>query len=172
MLFATDTLTVTKIGATSLVGDISFVGSGVGLPYGSCYGVNIGWVQTAVSNTWYLISDSDMTDGELNNVTHDGDGKLTVTIAGRYLVNYGVTASLASANSEVNTTLVVNGSPLNQGRQGYDKLLADSRSNMSGSAILNFAANDTVEVAIQQIAGSDQDITVFHLNITLVQIGG
>jgi hypothetical protein len=69
--------------------DMWFQGGG-GLPFGSCYGNDIAWTQAAAINTWYNVSDANMTDGILHNVTHDGSGKLTVTYEGMYLVGYAV----------------------------------------------------------------------------------
>lgn len=173
LTFATDTLTVTKIAATQFTGDVQFTGSGVGWPYGSCYGNEIAWTQAvATTATWYLVSDTDMTDGELNNVTHDGSGKLTVSIAGRYLVNYGVDVSVDAANTHVVSGIAVNGTAVNAGQQHFHNMANNVESTLSSTAILSLAANDTVEVAVKHEAGGNQALSVDHLNLSIVQVGG
>ena len=173
MTFSVDTLTVTKIGATSLVGDISFVGSGVGLPYGSCYGNEIAWSQaTAAQNTWYLVSDTDMADGQLNNVTHDGSGKLTVSVAGRYKIDYALSFEGSVANEHYQSGIAVNGTTQNDGINHVKNHPANDATSMGGTAILNLAANDTVEISMRTTDAGTPTLTVDHLNITLVQVGG
>lgn len=173
MTFATDTLTVTKIAAHQITGDVQFTGNGVGLPYGSCWGNEIAWTQAvAATATWYLVSDTDMSDGELNNVTHDGSGKLTVTIAGRYLVNYGVDVGVDAANTHVVSGIAVNGTTVNAGQQHFHNMAINVESTLSSTAILSLAANDTVEVAVKHEAAGNQALSVDHLNISVVQVGG
>lgn len=166
-------LGVTTITATEIASDIQFTGSGFGWPYGSCWGNEIAFVQAAaVQNTWYLISDTDMTDGQLNNVTHDGSGKLTVTIAGRYLVNYSVVASSSVANKHIATAIAVNGTPVSDGVAHSSLGTASDSVPFASTAILSLAANDTVETAIRTTDAGTPDIAVDHVNISLVQVGG
>ena len=70
------------------------------LSHGSCWGNEIGWTQaSAAQDTWYPISDADMSDGQLADVAHDGSGKLTVTFAGKYLINYAVTLECSAVST-------------------------------------------------------------------------
>ena len=154
-------------------GDTYWVGSGSGLPYGGAYGNEIAWTQTsAVQNTWYLISDTDMTDMELNLVTHDGSGKLTVTKAGRYMVHFTSSVESSLTNKHVQLGISKNGAspayPINH----FEIITANTQLELSGNAIINCAANDTLEVAIRTTDTGTPDLSVDHLNITLVQVGG
>lgn len=173
MTFATDTLTVTKIGATQFVGDVQFTGSGFGWPYGSCYGNEIGWTQAAAAaGTFYEVSDTDMTDGELNNVTHDGNGKLTVTIAGRYLITYSVSLEADAANIHLVSAISVNGTEISPGRNHFHRASASAAIPLASTAIVSLAANDTIEVAVATADAGTPTLSVEHLNISVLQIGG
>lgn len=152
--------------------DLLFKTSG-GLQYGSCYGNEIGWTQaSAVQNTWYEISDSDMADGQLNGVTHDGSGKLTVSKAGRYLCNWTGSFEANGANVHVQITFSVSGTETSDGMNHIETLGANNQHPSSGNAILNLAANDTVEVSIRTTDAGTPNLSTDHLNITMVQIGG
>jgi hypothetical protein len=156
--------------------DQYYTGDGSGIPYGSCWGNEIGWSQaSAAQNTWYNISDTDMTDGHggLNLVTHDGSGKLTVTKAGRYMVHYTMAAESSSAvhlmsGIELNNT----GSAIDDGRNHLDLPATDKQGTLSGVAIVDLAASATIEVAISTTDASTPTLSVDHLNIAVTMVGG
>jgi hypothetical protein len=154
-------------------GDTRFLG-GAGLPFGSCYGNEIAWTQaSAVQNTWYEISDADMANGQLHDVAHDGNGKLTVTYAGMYLCNYAISGETdAGAGTHIQCTFSVSGTETNDGMNHSETIGANSQIAMSGVAILDLAASATLEVSIRTTDAGTPDISVDHLNITCVQIGG
>jgi hypothetical protein len=156
-------------------GDTYFVGEGSGLPYGSCWGNEIAWSQTsAEQNTWYNISDTDMADGQLNLVTHDGNGKLTVNKAGRYLIDYSLAAEISVANKHIEAGIEISGSgsAVNDGRSHIEAGIATAQYMLSSTAILDLAANDTIEISVRTTDAGTPDIEVDHLNITVTQIGG
>jgi hypothetical protein len=155
-------------------GDATFIGSG-GLPFGSCYGNDINWTQAnAVQNTWYNITDANMTDGNLNNVTHDGSGKLTVGKAGMYVINYALSYENNTANDHVEVGIEVSGSgSANAAGQNHNETkFADEEEAISCTAILDLAAGATIEIAIRTTDANTPDFEVQHLNITIVQCGG
>lgn len=171
--FSVDTLTITKIAATQFTGDIQFTGSGIGLPYGSCYGNEIGWTQaSAAAGTFYEISDTDMSDGELNNVTHDGSGKLTVSITGRYLITYSISLEADAANIHLISAISINGTEISPGRMHFHRASASAAIPLAGTAIVNLTANDTVEVAVATNDAGTPTLSVEHLNISVAQVGG
>jgi hypothetical protein len=158
----------------SNTGDAVFVGSS-GLSFGSCYGNHIAWTQaSAVQNTWYNIADEDMTDGVLNNIAHDGSGKLTVTYAGMYLVNYMLCYENDTANDhvEVGIEISASGSANAAGMSHSENKFASEEEHLSGTAILDLAAGATIEIAIRTLDAATPDFTVHSLNITVVQLGG
>jgi hypothetical protein len=177
-LYAYDTaarlgLTIEADGAAA---DVYFEGgAGSGLPYGSCYGNEIGWTQaSAAQNTWYLISDADMADGHggLNLVTHDGSGKLTVTKAGRYLINYGASVECSALNKHVQTGIAVNGTVIGDGQQHYEVSSPNAQLTLGSTAIVVLAASGYIEIAMRTTDTGTPDLSVDHLNISIVQIGG
>lgn len=154
-------------------GDTTFLGDGSGLPYGSCYGNEIGWTQAnAAQDTWYEVSDADMADGELNLVTHDGSGKLTVSVAGRYLINYTCSAEVSLPGKHVQSGISVSGTESAAGISHYNAATANEQFNVSGTAILDLAANATIEISLRTTDTGTPDISVDHLNITVVMVGG
>lgn len=181
-LLINDTLEVQKKfysgGATNYIkqidGDMVFVGA-AGLSFGSCYGNHIGWSQaSAVQNTWYNISDASMNDGQLNGVAHDGSGKLTVTYAGMYLVNYGCCFEDDAANDHVEVGIEISGSgSANAAGQGHlENKFANEEEHLSSSCILDLAANATIEIAIRTTDAGTPTISVQAVNMSALQVGG
>ncbi len=146
---------------------------GSGLPYGSFWGNEIGWTQaSAVQNTWYDIVNSNITTGELNNIVHDGNGKLTVLKAGRYLALWSGAFEADAANVHIQVTFSVNGVPTDSGVNHFETVGVNRQDPVSGNAILDLSANDTVEIAIRTTDSGTPDLAIDHLNMTLVLIGG
>jgi hypothetical protein len=114
-----------------------------------------------------------MIDGQLNLVTHDGNGKLTVSKAGRYLINYSL-ALESSANVHIDAGIEVtgSGSANAQGISHIETKFLSQEEAMSGTAILSLAANATIEIAIQTTDATTPTINVQDLLITCVQVGG
>jgi len=164
----------TNYAEVSLTGDLVFVGS-AGLSHGSCYGNHIGWSQAAaVQNTWYNISDADMLDGILHNVTHDGNGKLTVAKAGMYRIGYSVCFEDNVANDHIEIGIEVSGSGSANaaGQVHLENKFASEEEHSGSSAILDLAANATIEAAIRTTDAGTPTISVQSVNITCVQVGG
>jgi hypothetical protein len=150
-----------------------WVGDGTGLPYGSCYGHMIGWTQaTAVQNTWYNISDTDMTDGELNLIAHDGSGKLTVTKAGRYLINYSVCFNSSENSTHIESGIEISGSGSANaaGIMCFDT--HERLSVTSGTAVIDLAASATIEVCVRTTSAGTPTLTCESLNISAIMVGG
>lgn len=159
----------------ALLGDTWWEGEGFGLPYGSCSSVDVGiaWTQaSAVQNTWYDISDADMADGQLNLVTHDGSGQLTVTLAGRYLITYTITSEVSAANVHIETAISVSGTESTFGIGHAHFVTANAEAELSGTAILDLAANATINISIRTTDAGTPNLSVDMLDITLVQVGG
>ena len=161
-------------GDTHIDGDLFFETDGSGLPYGSCYGNDIAWTQAAAINVVYNVSDADMTTGQLNAITHDGNGKLTVAKAGRYYVHHTATIKSSIAGKHIISGFEVSGSGNMEpdGRNHIDLVGANNQLECSGNAILDLAANATIEMAISSSDAGNPIVTVEHLNITAVMVGG
>ena len=156
-------------------GDLLFTGAGKGLQYGSCYGNHIAWTQaSAVQNTWYNVSDASMITGLLNGVTHDGNGKLTVTEPGVYYVSYSMCFENDNANDHVEVGIEVSGSgSANAAGQAHlENKFASEEEHASSSCLLDLADNATVELCIRTTDAATPDFEVQAINLAIFQIGG
>ena len=158
------------VGAT---GDLTFAGS-AGLPFGSCSCYEIGWAQAAVQNTWYNVSDVAFIDGQLNNVAHDGSGKLTVVSAGKYLCNvsFDWLCNVVNKHIEVGFEINGSGSAATEGIICNETKFADEEHSGSTTAILSLAAGETLELCVRTTDVGAPTITVDCVNLNCVQIGG
>jgi hypothetical protein len=142
------------------------------MSYGSCYGNETGWAQAAaVQNTWYIISDADMADGVLNDVTHDGSGKLTCPTAGKYLVNWAIAVDISNNNEHVQVGIAVSGTVGDAGMNHAEAAKANDHKSISGTAILTLTANQYIEIAVRTTDAGTPNLGVDHLNVTLLQVG-
>lgn len=147
------------------------------LSHGSRWGNEIGWTQaSAVQDTWYPVSDADMSDGQLADVTHDGSGKLTVELAGKYLVNYATTLECSAIGKHVQVGIGVTpdgGSITVQDdcMQHYETLSPNAQVPISGAAIIALSALDAVQCCVRTTDTGTPDLSVDHLNVSLVRLG-
>ena len=154
-------------------GDLTFVGT-AGLPFGSCSGYHMAWAQAAAQNTWYNVSDLDFIDGQLNDVTHDGSGKLTVGPAGKYLCNVSFDWECDAVNKhiEVGFEIEGGGSAATEGIVCNETKFANEEHSGSTTAILDLAAGETLEFCVRTTDIGAPTITVDCVNLNCVQIGG
>ncbi len=141
--------------------------------YGSFYSNTTAWSQAAVAETWYNIIDASIADGQLYKVTHDGNGKLTTTVAGIFLVNYSLTFQSNGANDHVEVGIEVTGSGSADanGQAHSESKFANQEEPIASTCILSLAANATLEVAIRTEDGGTT-LSVQHINLTAYQIRG
>lgn len=141
--------------------------------YASCYGNEIAWAQAAaVQNTWYDVSDADMVDGELYKITHDGSGKLTVTVPGKYAADWAGAFEADAANVHIEITLSVNGTEASVGTNDFETKAVLREESCAGNAILDLAASDTVNVSIRTTDVGTPDLAIDHLMLRLIQLRG
>jgi hypothetical protein len=159
----------------SIATDHFYTGDGSGIAYGSFYGNEIAYSTGAlVAPQYKQIADTDCEQGELNLVTYtDAGTTLTVSKAGRYLINWAIAAETGTANSHLLAGITLNSTTALQaaGRNHVEQASANKQAALSGTAILDLAANDVVGVGV----GSDVDnitVTVDHVNLTLIMVGG
>lgn len=141
---------------------------------GSCNGDEINWQQASmVQNTWYAVSDTDISDGdELFRVAHDGSGKLTVELAGKYLCIYAVTAEMSSANNHLKTGFLVSGSTVAPGRHHMQFPTANAEDQCAGVAIFSLVAGAYVEIGVMNPDATTPTVTVDHTDLMLMMLGG
>ncbi len=144
--------------------------------YGSFAGNHIGWSQAgAGANTWYNVSDASIgvAEGELYKITHDALGKLTISAAGIYLINYSVTYESNSANDHIEMGIEKNGtgSAIYRGQSHSENKFANEEEALAGTCLLSLVSTDTLELAIRTTDGGS-NISIQDIDMTVVQIRG
>ena len=170
-----------SIGASTTIltiesdGDTFWTGDDTGLPYGSFYGNEIAFSSGALTAPQYVIvADTDCSQGELNEIAYtDAGTTLTISKAGRYLVNWSLSAESGAANTHILAGIMINSSTTlqNAGRNHIEAGTANRQYATSGTAIFDLAESDAIGVGV----GSDVDnitIAVDHINLTICMIGG
>ncbi len=160
---------VAQIDAT---GTLFWTGDNTGLAYGSCYGNEIAWQQAAaVQNTWYDVSDADMVDGELNGVTHDGSGKLTVLKAGRYKIDVEGDFEADAQNVHIQVAVSINGTETGAFNH-FNTFGTNKQQSMGLTGIYDLAANDTINVSLRTTDVGAPELDIDHLMIVVINVGG
>lgn len=155
-------------------GDLLFVGS-AGLTYGSFWGNDIAFTSSAFGGggTFVIVSDAGITGGETDNTSFQNNQELLIAAnrGGRYKITWSIDAEVAAANKHVEAGIGINGTIQNPGRNHFEAAGANNEYALCGSAILNLAATNTVSVMVTNADGNDQ-VTVEHVNLSIMQIGG
>jgi len=156
------------------IGDIVFTAAGAGLCYGSCYMPRGAWVHIDTGrNVWYNVVDADFVSGPLNNVTHDGNGKLTVIYAGKYKLDVALTFEVNMANQRFEVGFEISGSGFADahGRTYSRTMFADKECSIGTTAILDLAAGATIELAVRDMDIGAASIKVDSVVMNCVQVG-
>lgn len=151
-----------------------FANSDSGWPYGSCHGEGIGWLQAAaVQNTWYLVADSDIQDGLLHGIAHDGSGKLTVADGGVYKIDWSAIIVASANNIDAQVGGAIDGThDLSAGLAYADLNVATAQLPVSHTGLVRLMAGQTVELAARTITAGTPDISVSYMSLSLLMVGG
>jgi hypothetical protein len=153
-------------------GDMFFSGASSGLPFGAFYGNNIGWTSTAFGGGGTFVIINTLTTGAaLNLTTFQNTQELLINKTGKYLVTWALSGEIAGANKHIEAAPGVNGTANVAGRNHVETGHANEEYAMSGTAILSLNATNTLSLMITNTDNNTQ-ITVHHVNLTAVQIGG
>lgn len=156
-------------------GDMKFVG-GAGLSFADVWGIDGPlWSQANAANgDWYNVVAAGMTSGNLHNITHDGNGKLTVSITGKYEINFSCSVEANAANVHIEIGIIVDGSEdaVTHGFPHCESKFANEEESVGGSMILDLTASSYIEFAIRTIDVGTPDLEIHNINITMKQIGG
>ena len=151
--------------------DTYWVGDGSGIPFGHLYIKNATIVvAVGASSTSYEIT-TGLSTGETNLVTAGGGHYLTVTKAGRYSVVYNISAYAGTLDEWDGGTMINGAVSTTDGGSHSTTGVASSATAISGSAILDLAANDQVSLYVSNHSTAT-DITVEHVNLTITMVGG
>ena len=152
------------------LGDVTFTGSGAGLPFGSMSQENIPTTVTIVSIGVAVIIDG-MTGGNTNNVTFQNSRELKALKAGKYYIVWAVSFNMASGSGqEIEARIGINGVIQEEGSSHRTIGTGNDTGSMCGTAILTLAADDLVTIMIEN-ESSTINIIIAHANLSLVQVG-
>jgi hypothetical protein len=136
------------------------------------YADNITHVVDITAPDTFVKIDDDLSIGEISGVVFQNDCELKITVVGKYLINYSISALTASvANKTVESCIMLNGTPLESSTAHAE--VSPGGSNrpevLSGHAILDLDVDDVISLAM---ANHDDttDIVIAHVTCTLVQI--
>lgn len=137
--------------------------------YGHFYATNItGTVTASSANVYYEVSGT-FSSGLLNGVSFTQRMHLSPTYAGRYLINYSVSVRSASANQDVESSLMIGGQ-MQSGTTARAELVSASKPNALGaSAILDLSAGSLVGIGVNNRTGGN-NLVVSHANMTIFLI--
>ena len=139
--------------------------------YGSMYGDNISQVITvSATNTYYELT-AGVSGGSTNGCTFQNSHELLITKAGKYLVNYSMSVKVGATNQTVESEVMINGGGQNNTSNHSHASTANSQMSLAGSGVLTLAVNDVVSLSVSNNTAVN-NITVEHVNLTLLMIGG
>lgn len=157
--------------------DTYWVGAGTGLPYGSFWGNELGFVSAGGTGTFFEISDASITVGQTNLTTFQNNQELAVAKAGVYQVVWSMSVKATGANKHIvggigvdvpggADALVIQ----NDGRN-HAVSTGNAEFGIAGTAILDLAASSEVGLmATNETDGTN--VTVEHVSLSIIQIGG
>lgn len=155
--------------------DTKFVG-GAGFPFGSFWGNEIAFVTAGGTGTYTEIADANITVGQTHNTTFQNNKELAVTFAGMYKIEWSMSVKGTGANKHI-----VGGIGMDAGGAGSLTIQNDGRNHavstgnaeftLSGMAILDLSANSEVGLMVTNET-DNSNITVEHVNISILQVGG
>ena len=137
--------------------------------YGHMYAHNVtGTVVVASADVQYPVSGS-FRSGLLNGFTFSNTMHLKPTVAGRYLATYSISIYSASANQEIESALMYN-SVFQSGSSAHAEATGANKSHaLSGSMILDMAANSILGISVANHTGGN-NLIMEHGNLSVLLI--
>lgn len=137
--------------------------------YGGMYANNVtGTVIVGASDTFYMVTGS-MSQGNLSEFTFSGNHLLTCGFSGKYLISYSISVYSASANQEIESSIMVNDVARNEMSAHVEGTGAGKPHCLSGSAILDLSVGDTLAFALSNHTGAN-NVVMQHASLSVVYI--
>jgi len=163
---------VTNYTEISATGDQVFVGS-AGLPYGSFYGNEFNQSQAMTTNTEYQVAHASIADSSAaHNITSNGNGMFTITKAGRYNIQWAITAEHSLTGKHVLWGVAVDQALRGEGQMHRETKTANAEYQVAGNTIINMAVGEDIEIGFKSADGTPGTAVISHMNLSVVQIGG
>lgn len=138
------------------------------MAYGSCFGNDISWSQaSALQNTFYVITDTDIDDGVESSVTNV-DGVMTIGTDGTYQIVYSV--GVVSSARRIEVGLLINSTVSTNGRSFAHFDSGTGGQTISGTAILTLSQTNTVSLVIRTTDGGQPTLRVDSVNMAIATV--
>jgi hypothetical protein len=126
-------------------------------------------VTVSVGNTEYKVM-SGASAGASNGFTFQNGRELLCSIAGIYLVTWGMSISSGTNNENLSGGVVINASTWQHQTEGSsNQNNSNNAVHVSGSGIITLAVNDTVGLYVENESAA-HNITVRHMTLSLLRI--
>ncbi|MCH8244422.1 hypothetical protein IIB97_00860 [Patescibacteria group bacterium] len=163
-------------GETKFNGDLTFTGTGRGLPYATLSVVSNANETTITTQNVYVQVNIFDTNGEsLNSSPDHTNDHITITKAGRYLITCSVTLnSVGGAGSTAEMEVQKNNGNVRVGSLHDDRTLSGGGAESGAitlTGIANLSVDDTIEVWIRNESNT-QNYVVEDITLSIIQIGG
>ncbi len=165
------------VSITLIDGDLIFTGT-AGLLYGNM-DQDGGTFAVSLANKDQLYeldaAVTHITAGPLNGVTFPDDHLLKVSIAGDWFVVYSLVAqidALTSGSEHVEFEILKNGTAMSKGETHVDFKNTVREFPLGSTTIITLAAGDEVSIGVVAVDSSGKTITIDHLEVSMVMIGG
>jgi len=89
--------------------------------------------------------------------------------AGKYKIDYQLSAQTASANQEIEASVMVNSTSAANTTSHGEQMTANAPMSLSGTGILTLAVNDVVKFCVANHTATN-NIVISHANMTLVRV--
>lgn len=144
----------------------------VTIPYGSFKGNEINWQQAAAQNTWYTISDADISVGTTHKMTFQNNQELLIAEAGMYVGYYYISVECSIAGKHVLTAPEVDGVELPMGKTHREFGRANEEATWSAPFLVNLIVGRKVSIGISTDDAGNPTLTVQHIGMVLTKIPG
>ncbi|MCK5016008.1 MAG: hypothetical protein KAS32_02960 [Candidatus Peribacteraceae bacterium] len=155
-------------------GNTFWVGDGTGIPHGNMWNHDTATTVTISATNTPTQVPSGYTVGQLNLTTFQNAREIVVTKAGIYDVVWDISFTAASANQEIEGSIMVNGTSIGPtaGGTAHRRIsTATDTGSMGGTTTLDLAANDIISLAVTNET-STANVIVEHSNMKIDMVGG
>lgn len=149
-----------------------FYAGNAGFPIASLYISDSSDTITLTQNIWKKVGAGRIwTIGQRNNCGAS-DQRVTIEQAGRYLIDWNVSGETDTANNQVmKFCIMIKDTSQAPGMAQENFITTGSIQNISGTCILDLAANDQIDIGIKNLSSGD-DFIIAQANLRVMQVAG
>lgn len=143
------------------------------IAYGSLYLYSLGSssvvVAVAAPDTFYRVN-SGLSFGVIKRVLFQNARELVAQVAGTYHVDWHMSIECASANQEIEGSLMVNGTAFTPIASHGESVTANRPVALGSTGLIALKAGDVVALAVLNHTAAN-NLTVDHLNLAIERMG-